>query len=190
MFGQARRRHTADTPHTGHARRRDRFVGWKSFIVAAPAAALIFATACGAQATTAPSPAATALTSASPTTAPPTAPPTPAARQAGGAGGADAQEVTVVTRANARFTPSTLTVEAGRPVRLVLRNEGAVVHDLTLRLGTAGLAEQVSVVAAGGSTASATFTPAAPGTYVFVCSQPGHEAAGMTGTLNVVAAGS
>jgi uncharacterized cupredoxin-like copper-binding protein len=47
----------------------------------------------------------------------------------------------------------------------------------------------VRVVAAGKGTGSATFTPAASGTYAFVCSQAGHEAAGMTGSLSAVAAG-
>ena len=107
----------------------------------------------------------------------------------GAADGAHAQEVTVVAQDGMRFTPSTLTVEVGRPVRLVLRNDGALVHDLTLRPGPAGAAKPVRVVAAGKGTGSATFTPAASGTYAFVCSQAGHEAAGMTGSLNAVAAG-
>ena len=107
----------------------------------------------------------------------------------GAAHGAHAQEVTLVAQDGMRFTPSTLTVEVGRPVRLVLRNDGALVHDLTLRPGPAGAAKPVRVVAAGKGTGSDTFTPAASGTYAFVCSQAGHEAAGMTGSLNAVAAG-
>lgn len=37
--------------------------------------------------------------------------------------------------------------------------------------------------AAGGQSASGTFTIDRPGTYTFICSQPGHEAGGMKGTI-------
>jgi uncharacterized cupredoxin-like copper-binding protein len=171
-----------------------RRTAWKGLTVLAPAAAIVLATACAAPAA-APAPAvkaraaaaaAPASISPSPALAVPTAP--AAAQPARAAAPAAAQEVTIVTGNGARFSPSALTVRAGQPVRLVLRNEGGAVHDFTLSAGAAGLTEEVNVVAAGGSTASVTFTPTAPGTYEFVCGQPGHEAAGMTGTLTVVAA--
>jgi uncharacterized cupredoxin-like copper-binding protein len=160
MLGHARRSHTARVARAGHARRGRWLGGWGSFVVAAPTAVLFLATACGAAAD----------------------------RQGGGAGAGGVQQVTVVAQDTMRFTPSALTVQAGKPVRLVLRNEGALVHDITLRPGPAGSAKPVRVAAAGRGAGSATFTPAASGTYPFVCSQAGHEAAGMTGALSAVAA--
>lgn len=102
---------------------------------------------------------------------------------------ADAQHITVVARDTMRFEPATLTVEAGRPVRLTLRNEGTLVHDVTLRPGPPKSTKQIRAVASGNGTASATFIPTASGTYTFVCSQAGHEAAGMTGSLQATDGG-
>src|SRR5687767_7013899 len=65
------------------------------------------------------------------------------------------QEVTLVAQDSLRFDPATLTVEAGRPVRLTLRNAGQTTHDFTL---SQGVARPVTVVVRGGETASATFT--------------------------------
>ena len=36
-----------------------------------------------------------------------------------------------------RFEPATLTVVAGRPVRLTVRNQGSTTHDFTLSKGVA-----------------------------------------------------
>ncbi|MGH2351259.1 MAG: cupredoxin domain-containing protein [Chloroflexota bacterium] len=108
----------------------------------------------------------------------------PAAAGAAGANPQDAQQVTIVTQDAMRFAPAELTVEAGRPVRLTLRNEGSATHDFQL---TQGVARPVKVVAKGGQSASATFTITRPGTYAFVCSQFGHSLAGMRGTITAVA---
>ena len=68
----------------------------------------------------------------------------------------------------------------GQPVQLTLRNTGVAQHDFTL---TDGVAQPVKITAAGGQTASGTFTIESPGTYTFECSMPGHAAAGMQGSL-------
>jgi uncharacterized cupredoxin-like copper-binding protein len=104
-----------------------------------------------------------------------------------GVANATAQEVTIVATDSMRFEPPTLTVEAGRPVHLTLRNTGQAIHDFSL---SQGVARPVKVVARGGETASATFTLTRTGTYQFVCSQPGHTMAGMKGTITATAAGS
>jgi uncharacterized cupredoxin-like copper-binding protein len=78
------------------------------------------------------------------------------------------------------FDPSTITVRAGEPVVLTLHNTGQMPHDLTL---TDGVTQPVKISAAGGQTASATFTLDHSGTYAFVCSMPGHAPAGMRGTM-------
>lgn len=97
------------------------------------------------------------------------------------------QEITIVAHDSMRFDPATLTVEAGRPVRLTLRNAGQAIHDFRL---SQGVPRSVKVVARGGETASVTFTLARPGTYQFDCSQFGHAMAGMKGTITATAPGS
>ncbi len=79
-----------------------------------------------------------------------------------------------------KFEPATLTVKAGQPITLTFANSGQTVHDWTL---TQFAAQPVKITAAGGQSASATFTLDRPGTYTFICSQPGHEAGGMKGTI-------
>ena len=91
-----------------------------------------------------------------------------------------AQEVTV-TATEMVFSPSTVEVTAGQPVRLTLRNNGVVEHNWQTQIG----AEAVVVTARPRQSASTTFTPQTPGTYKVICSVPGHEQAGMVGTLTV-----
>jgi len=87
-----------------------------------------------------------------------------------------AAEVTVVAR-DLSFSPEEVGVPAGQTVNLVLRNEGAVFHDLTLP----DLGFRLS--ASPGQEASAALTVPAPGRYPFFCSVPGHRQAGMVGVL-------
>jgi plastocyanin len=70
------------------------------------------------------------------------------------------QEVTIVTHDSMRFEPAALTVQAGRPVRLTVRNQGQAVHDFSL---SKGVARSVKLVVKGGQSAEATFTIARPG---------------------------
>ena len=93
---------------------------------------------------------------------------------------AGAQQVTLTVGNSMRFEPSSFTVQAGQPVALSLQNTGQVTHDFTL---TDGVAQPVKITAAAGQTAQGTFTIQQPGTYTFACSQPGHAAAGMRGTI-------
>ena len=80
---------------------------------------------------------------------------------------------------NMRFDQSEVRVKAGEPVSFNLVNKDGYGHsfdldefDLHLPLA----AKEVSQV---------NFTPTRPGSYVFYCASPGHEAAGMVGTLIV-----
>ena len=93
---------------------------------------------------------------------------------------AGAQQVTVTVGSAMQFAPSSLVVRAGQPVELTLRNGGGIPHDFTLAEGASG---PVKIEAQGGQTARGTFTIDRPGTYAFVCSVPGHAAAGMRGTI-------
>jgi plastocyanin len=78
------------------------------------------------------------------------------------------------------FEPSTIMVKTGEEVTLTLVNDGVVKHNLSIPdLG-------VNVDVAIGNTESVTFVaPSRPGQHRIVCDEPGHEQAGMVGTLVV-----
>lgn len=79
------------------------------------------------------------------------------------------------------FTPATLTVaEAGR-YSVTLINDGVLPHDITFADGT-------KIVASAGATATGALDVPAAG-LSFVCSVPGHEQAGMIGSILVGASG-
>jgi plastocyanin len=108
-----------------------------------------------------------------------TAPTNTAATTTGGAGG----ETTLANPADPRelrFSKSTLEAPAGT-VTLVMENPSALEHNIAVR--GEGLDEKGEVVGQGEeSTVTAELEP---GEYEFYCSVPGHEAAGMKGTLTV-----
>ncbi len=81
------------------------------------------------------------------------------------------------------FTPNNITVQAGQTVNIKLVNNGIVMHDFTIDDLNG---QQISKPLDPGK--STTFSLAAPstaGTINFYCSQPGHKAAGMFGTITV-----
>ena len=93
---------------------------------------------------------------------------------------ASTQRVTVTVGNSMQFAPASMTVRAGQPVELALRNGGSIPHDFTL---AEGASRPVKIEAQGGQTARGAFTIDTPGTYAFVCTVPGHAAAGMRGTI-------
>jgi uncharacterized cupredoxin-like copper-binding protein len=90
------------------------------------------------------------------------------------------QQVTISTGDDMKFEPAAISVRAGQPLELTLRNAGQMPHDFTL---DAGVAQPVKLVVNGGQTANGAFTLDRPGTYNFECSMPGHALAGMRGTI-------
>lgn len=76
------------------------------------------------------------------------------------------------------FDPAELSAPADTDVTVNLTNNGSVEHDWVIR------DQDVKAVATPGQTGTATFNLPA-GAYTFYCSIPGHEAAGMVGTLTV-----
>lgn len=98
-----------------------------------------------------------------------------------GASGAGGGQQMTTKMSEMKFEPNTFTVNANQPVTISAQNVGSVVHDLTVK----GMDKEVKVTVDPGKTGTLTFTPTKPGTYEVVCVQPGHEAAGMTGTLTV-----
>lgn len=100
-----------------------------------------------------------------------------AAATTGSGGGEAAQEVTV-TMHDIYFDPAEVSIPANTPVKFVLPNQGAAVHDFSIdALG-------VSVTVNPGETGEVVINAPA-GTYDFYCNIPGHKDAGMVGKLTV-----
>lgn len=87
-------------------------------------------------------------------------------------------------------------VRAGVPVTFVLRNGDPIDHEWIVadaavherhRTGTEPVhgSRPTEVTVAAGMSAVTTVTFTKPGTYLFICHLPGHEAYGMVGTLRV-----
>lgn len=91
---------------------------------------------------------------------------------------------TVVTisaaKSGLRYSTKTLHAKAGR-IKIVFRNPSALKHNVRIELGEQELGG-TKTVAHGTVTA---FVTLKHGTYHFYCSVPGHEDAGMSGTLTV-----
>jgi len=96
-----------------------------------------------------------------------------------------------------RFEPDAVTLPAGKPVTITLRNDDPIEHEWIV--GTADVHErhrtgtepfhgeiptEVTIPALSTLTTTLTFEQA--GEYQYICHLPGHEAYGMVGTLHVV----
>ncbi len=92
---------------------------------------------------------------------------------------ASAQRVEIVAR-NVAFEPREIRIEAGRWTVVEFTNADGTFHDWMVD----GLAN-VDAGARPGQTTALRFVIDAPGTYRFLCTVPGHEEAGMVGTLVV-----
>jgi plastocyanin len=79
-----------------------------------------------------------------------------------------------------RFQKDSLRAPAGE-ITLAMENPSPVEHNIAVKNG--GIDEKGEIVGEGG-TSEVTVT-LEPGEYTFYCSVPGHEAAGMEGTLTV-----
>ncbi len=79
------------------------------------------------------------------------------------------------------FSPADLTVKRGESVEIVFKNDGRVQHDMVIQ----GINGADSGKVTAGQSATFSFTPNASGEYKIVCTEPGHEASGMVGTLTV-----
>lgn len=91
----------------------------------------------------------------------------------------------VIVLDDMRFEPSRLDAKVGVPMRVRLTNNGSERHDLNFpSLHMPGL-EGVESILEPGETRTITLTFTEPGTHSFICSLPGHTAAGMTGAVFV-----
>jgi plastocyanin len=78
-----------------------------------------------------------------------------------------------------KFDLTALTARVDQPVSLTYVNEGMIDHAFVID----GLVSEQKVKP--GETLTFTFTPHAAGAFKFYCAMPGHEMAGMVGTLTV-----
>jgi plastocyanin len=99
----------------------------------------------------------------------------------GGSGGAQPAGSTKVTLTEYKFDPSTLSVGHGKVVFFVV-NGGTISHDLIVT-DSSGTRVAGSELLSAGDSAVLTIDNLPAGTYTFFCDQPGHEQAGMKGTL-------
>jgi uncharacterized cupredoxin-like copper-binding protein len=84
-----------------------------------------------------------------------------------------------------RFTPNRIDAKVGVPITIRLTNRGTERHDLNFEsLHMPGLGGVESILAPG-ETRTITLTFDQPGSHRFICSLPGHAAAGMTGAVFV-----
>jgi len=95
-----------------------------------------------------------------------------------GCGRAQGNEATLSMK-NMQFLQSELHVKAGQPVTLHLVNQDGYTHTFDID------AFDIHTQLAANETLQVTFTADEPGRFPFYCGSPGHEAAGMMGTLIV-----
>ena len=95
-----------------------------------------------------------------------------------GDGGGDGGTTLSVGATEFVFDPGTLSAPADEEVAIEVQNNGTIEHDFTIDEANLKIATPAT------ETASGTFTLPA-GTYTFYCSVPGHQQAGMEGTLTV-----
>ena len=103
----------------------------------------------------------------------------------GGGGGGSSQPAgsIQVTMTEFKFDPSTIQHSSGKII-FWLVNSGSTQHDMAIR-DSSGKILATSELVSAGDTNEFDVSNIAAGTYAFVCTQPGHEASGMKGTLTV-----
>lgn len=89
------------------------------------------------------------------------------------------KEITVIGT-DFSFNPSNITLKAGEKAKITFKNNGDTIHNFILE----GLGLGTKTIPAGQTDVLEFFAPES-GVYSFLCSVPGHRAAGMEGTLKV-----
>jgi plastocyanin len=102
-----------------------------------------------------------------------------------GTGSNDSPSSGEITLEDLRFSPNQLIAKVGVPMTVRLTIRGLERHDLNFpSLHMPGL-EGVESILEPGETRTITLQFDEPGTHTFICSLPGHAAAGMTGAVFV-----
>ena len=84
-----------------------------------------------------------------------------------------------------RFVPNRIDARVGVPITVRITNDGSERHDLNFESLHMPALEGVEAILDPGETRTFTLTFDQPGTHTFVCTLPGHAAAGMTGAAFV-----
>ena len=97
-----------------------------------------------------------------------------------------------------QFQPAEITVNVGQPVKLMLKNNGTVLHDFVstdamvevmeehgAAHDMAGMPTAMHAAVEAGQQSTLEFKATQAGTYTFYCTVAGHKEAGMTGKLIV-----
>jgi uncharacterized cupredoxin-like copper-binding protein len=93
------------------------------------------------------------------------------------------QQLTVKSMDTMKFDPTALRAKACQPIQVTLDNSsGQIAHNFDI---IEGVPQPIKISAQPGQKATGTFTIDTPGSYTCFCNQPGHEQAGMKGTLTV-----
>ncbi len=113
-----------------------------------------------------------------------------------------------LTATDIAYDVNRLEAVAGQPVRITMRNEGALEHDFSIMemphmgeviaeeaeggmaghdMGDMDMEPEVHIAPPMGESLNVEFTPSTPGEYEFFCTVAGHKEAGMVGTLIVTA---
>ena len=106
-----------------------------------------------------------------------------AAAACGGSGASQPAGSIKVTMSEFKFDPSSISVKPGKST-FFLVNSGSVAHDMVIEKQDGSRVASSELVQAGNSSVF-TVDNLAAGSYRIVCTQPGHESAGMKGTLSV-----
>ena len=104
----------------------------------------------------------------------------------GGGGGATGQPAgsTKVTMTDFHFDPTEITVAHGKVAFFLVNASATLQHDMAIRDSSNNRIAISDLVSAGDTTVF-TVDKIAAGSYTIFCSQPGHEASGMSGKLTV-----
>lgn len=101
-------------------------------------------------------------------------------------GAESSHRTTTVILEDLRFVPNRIDAKVGVPATIVLTNRGTERHDLNFpSLHMPGL-QGVEAILEPGESRTITLMFNEPGTHAFICTLPGHAAAGMTGAAFVV----
>lgn len=86
---------------------------------------------------------------------------------------------TTIIALDIKWDVENLEAKAGQKITITLNNEGLLDHNFSIKdLG-------IDINIAAGGTEVATFVITEPGTFDYFCNVPGHQEAGMTGTITV-----
>jgi plastocyanin len=101
----------------------------------------------------------------------------------GGGGGGGGQTISISADPNGalKFNTTKLSAKAGSDT-FDFTNDAPLAHDFTIETASGQKVAATPIFSGGTKSVTATLKP---GTYTFLCTVPGHAAAGMKGTLTV-----